>query len=330
MRIELLDPAAAAERDLREWYDCRVVIARFDSPADPDLPFDLVRGQLEPDGPQRRRTWVCRDAVGSVLGGVRLALPDDENRHTCDSVVTVHPHARRRGVGRALLERAVREARAQGRRSMTGAAEVGSPGAAFATRLGASGKLHDTRSLLRLTDIDPATMAGLAAGETSQTTGYTLVRWRVRCPDALVESYSRGLAAMNDAPLGALDHLPVRFDPARVRRYEAARAVRGQRLHVVCAQETNTGEIAGLTELFVRTEGPRADQGDTAVLAAHRGRGLGLWVKATMLSWLLAERPEVTEVETWNATANAHMRAVNARLGYLPIEEWVNYQLALS
>jgi hypothetical protein len=45
------------------------------------------------------------------------------------------------------------------------------------------------------------------------------------------------------------------------------------------------------------------------------GRGLGLWVQATMLSWLLAERPEVTEIETWN--------------GYLRIEDWVNYQLAL-
>lgn len=330
MRIELLDLVTAAESDLRNWYGCRIAAARVDSPDDPDLPFDLVRGQLEPDGLQRRRTWVCRGAAGDVLGGVRLALPDDENQHTCDSVVTVHPDARRRGVGRALLERAAGEARAEGRRSMTGTAQAGSPGAAFATRMGAVRKQADTRSLLRVAHLDPTVIASWAAGEASQTSGYTLARWRLRCPEELVESYSRALAAMNDAPLGALDCLPVRFHPERVRRYEAARAVRGQRLRVVCAQETSTGEIAGLTELFVRSAGPRAEQGGTAVPAAHRGRGLGLWVKANMLTWLLADHPGVTEVETRNATDNLHMRRVNTRLGYVAIEEWLNYQMSLD
>ncbi|MGI8698172.1 MAG: hypothetical protein ACR2J0_03360 [Mycobacteriales bacterium] len=44
--------------------------------------------------------------------------------------------------------------------------------------------------------------------------------------------------------------------PWSARGPSGVRAVRGQRLHVVCAQETNTGEIAGLTELFVRWSPP--------------------------------------------------------------------------
>ena len=52
------------------------------------------------------------------------------------------------------------------------------------------------------------------------------------------------------------------------------------------------------------------------MVPAHRGRGLGLWVKADMLVRLRAERPEVAEVLTGNASSNRHMLAVNERLGY--------------
>jgi len=328
VRIELLDPATGEDEVLRGWYRCRIAAARVDSADNPHLPFDLVRGQLEPDGVEHRRTWICRDAEGQVIGGVRLALPDDENRHTCDAFLIVHPDHRRRGAGRALLQYAA--ARGAGaRHSMSGAAMVGSPGASFAAAAGAVERLRDTRSLLRLADVDASLLAGWSAGRGSRTDGYVLRRWRDRCPDELVEPYTRALGAMNDAPIGG-DHLPVTFDAQRLRRHEAARAVRGQRLLVVCALAESTGEVVGLTELLLPSSGPRADQGDTAVPAARRGHGLGLWVKATMLTWLLAERPEITEVETWNATGNTHMRAVNAELGFVPVEEWWNYSLALS
>jgi RimJ/RimL family protein N-acetyltransferase len=48
----------------------------------------------------------------------------------------------------------------------------------------------------------------------------------------------------------------------------------------------------------------------------HRGHGLGLWMKATMLQRVLAVRPEVTSIETGNADVNEHMLRINRRLGF--------------
>jgi RimJ/RimL family protein N-acetyltransferase len=54
------------------------------------------------------------------------------------------------------------------------------------------------------------------------------------------------------------------------------------------------------------------------VVPAHRGSGLGLWVKAEMLRRLRADRPDVTEIETRNSVANDHMWRINDRLGFRP------------
>ncbi|WP_328864083.1 hypothetical protein [Streptomyces virginiae] len=51
-------------------------------------------------------------------------------------------------------------------------------------------------------------------------------------------------------------------------------------------------------------------------MPAHRGAGLGLWVKAAMARWLRAEHPGVVEIETDNADDNVHMPAVNHCLGF--------------
>jgi RimJ/RimL family protein N-acetyltransferase len=59
-----------------------------------------------------------------------------------------------------------------------------------------------------------------------------------------------------------------------------------------------------------------ADQQDTAVLAAHRGHGLGAWMKAANLQWLTADRPLVKRVQTSNAAENEHMLRVNDQVGF--------------
>jgi RimJ/RimL family protein N-acetyltransferase len=57
-------------------------------------------------------------------------------------------------------------------------------------------------------------------------------------------------------------------------------------------------------------------QGLTAVRREHRGHRLGLLLKTAMLDLLGTAEPQVKRLETWNATANEHMIAVNEALGY--------------
>ena len=102
-----------------------------------------------------------------------------------------------------------------------------------------------------------------------------------------------------------------------IRQNEAGHREMGFTDWVTVAVHEQTGAVAGLTELELGPP-PRAFQEDTAVVPAHRGSGLGLWIKADMLCRLRAERPDVTEVITGNAASNEHMLRINTQLGFRP------------
>lgn len=68
-----------------------------------------------------------------------------------------------------------------------------------------------------------------------------------------------------------------------------------------------------------------AIQEDTLVLREHRGHGLGLRLRQATTAALLAERPRVRTIRTWNAVSNTPMLDVNRLLGYRPVAfecEW--------
>ena len=72
------------------------------------------------------RVWVARGDDGEVLGHLQAVPEDDATWEVTNTAVA--PTARRRGIGRLLLERAVAEARAAGSRRVvlaTAAADTG-------------------------------------------------------------------------------------------------------------------------------------------------------------------------------------------------------------
>jgi mycothiol synthase len=87
-----------------------------------------------------------------------------------------------------------------------------------------------------------------------------------------------------------------------------------------------TGEWGGYTRLFPGVFRPQfAYQDDTGVRPEHRNRGLGRWLKATMLLKLMDERPQTRWVDTWNATVNEPMLNINHAMGFrriLKYQEW--------
>jgi GNAT superfamily N-acetyltransferase len=136
---------------------------------------------------------------------------------------------------------------------------------------------------------------------------------------------------MDDMPTGDMDFGEVRWDVERVREIAEVIARRGELLLTVAALSEADGSVAGYTELVLPGEGVgRAQQYDTAVLPAHRGHGLGLWVKAEMLRLVGVTYPGLTEVQTDNADDNRHMLAVNTSLGFRPLRRTVEYQLDLG
>jgi len=292
-----------------------------DHPDDPPTELAEIAGRLRLRRDDRRvRRWVVRDG-DAMIGHVVLVLPDIDNQHLAMSNVLVRPDHRRRGLGTALLRAAVAAAAADGRSTFLVEADDGSPGEAFCRAHGLREVSRARLSLLRLAAVDWAEVGALAA---APHTGYRLVRWTDRCPDELVERYAVAKTAMNDAPVDGADIADEVFTAGVIRQNEAGHREMGFTHWVTVAVHEQTGAVAGLTELVLASP-PRAFQEDTAVVPAHRGSGLGLWVKADMLCRLRAERPEVTEVMTGNAASNEHMLRINTRLGFRPhraIGEW--------
>ena len=314
MRTDLLEPATATADQVAGLHAVEEAARAVDEPDRPPRAVADVDGELRvARAGHRSLRWLGTDAGAPVASGW-LTLPLDDNPHTGFVSVTVVPDRRRRGLGTALMRTAVGVLAEEGRRSFLVEVETGTPGAAFADALGLEEAQADRASTLRLADSDRDRVAAWAAAERP---GYRLVAWTGRCPDGIVASYARAKDAMNDAPTGTMDWAGVTYDVEDVRDEEDVQRRRHRQLRVVAAVHAGSGEVAGFTELAVSDRSPaRGHTGDTAVVPAHRGSGLGLWVKAELLRRLLAERPDVVEVVTRNALTNAHMWRINERLGF--------------
>jgi GNAT superfamily N-acetyltransferase len=244
----------------------------------------------------------------------------------------VRPASRRRGAGTALLRHEVERARANGRTMLRGGAPVGSAGDAFARQAGAEASLVDARRIQDLRKIPPGVVASLRATAADAAAGYTLVSWMGPTPGEHLAQVAAGFNAMNDAPHSA-DREDDIWDAQRVRdRADAAVREGCLRGYSIAAIAESTGEMAGLTQVFVDPEYPDwGHQGVTAVTRPHRGHRLGLLIKAAMLEWLATEEPKLERIATDNAATNKYMIAVNETLGYELIKPDVqSFQLEVS
>jgi GNAT superfamily N-acetyltransferase len=158
--------------------------------------------------------------------------------------------------------------------------------------------------------------------------GYRLTGWEGAVPDTLTDGFLSALRAL-PAPAAGLAAGDSRWDPAAVHETAELAARRGDRLLTVAALHDD-GDVAGYTTVLLPGDGARrAQQYDTAVVPAHRGHGLGLWMKAEMLRRLPAAQPDLAEIHTRVPDDNRHLLAVNAALGFRPLHRTVRFRLRL-
>jgi GNAT superfamily N-acetyltransferase len=275
----------------------------------------------------RRPVWLADDG-GTPVGTAALRLPDaPDRRHLAELELTVHPAERRRGTGRALLAAAAAAARADGRRTLRAEAEEGSPGEAFLAACGLVRALSLTVVRLPLAEADEAALTALAE---RPHPGYRLVSWEGAVPDEWVDRYVAARPAMDDMPTGDGDFGTVHWDADRLRAAAAAVAARGAVLHTVAVLAEPDGAMVGFTELVVPGAGGGEGQHyGTAVLPAHRGRGLARWMKAESVRTALRREAPPEGLVTDTADGNVAMRRVNEGLGYRPVHRIRHYRLDL-
>ncbi|WP_433890804.1 GNAT family N-acetyltransferase [Streptomyces sp. CA-111067] len=297
------------------WHQVVASSMAHDLPGVPPPGPGEIHAQLtKPTMDSHRLTWMATGSSGApvAVAGLRLFASPGRD-HLAELELHVDPAHRRRGTGSRLLSAVVAACRTEKRRSLMAEVPGDSPGAAFCERWGFRRALTLDHLILRLAETDAARISALSdAGHP----GYRLAGWTGTVPDDLADAFAKAKNAMNDMPVGDLDYGSVDWDADRVRTMAQVVDRRGDTLLTLAAVHFD-GTMAGYTEILLpQGAPPRAQQYDTAVVPAHRGHGLGLWLKAAMVRRLRAEHPHVTEIETDNAEDNVHMLAVNLELGF--------------
>lgn len=320
MRVTPFDPRLGLREQLACWHEVAAAAGAHDDPGHRSLPPAARAAALlapRPDG--RVQRWLgC--AGGEVVGLAELFLSDRENLGWGFAEVTVHPGHRRSGHGSALLAAMRAAASDAGRDTLVLSAAQGTPGPAWAAAVGARKAQELWESEADLGALDPAALGDRPAP------GYRLVCWSDEAPGELLASYAAAVDAMADSPDGGLGYQSAPNTPELVRARERCARAAGVQRRVVAAVHETSGAVAGLTVLEIPLLAPElAHQDDTVVVPAHRGHGLGLWVKAEMVRRLAADGGVVRRVRTTTDPSNSHMLAINDRLGFRRVgvrEQW--------
>jgi GNAT superfamily N-acetyltransferase len=327
MRIERWDTADTGT--LSACYEVYRAAHLNDDPFEPPRSAGSFRTRLT-EGPDKNpgELWVVpgADTGGAAVAYYWLGLPDLENRNRADLDLVVHPAARRRGIGRALLRHAAARAADSARSVLDGEVIEDSAGDAFARRIGARLAIEEVRRVQDLRKIPRGRVADLRQIAERAAAGYSLVTWTGPVPDEYCGQVAEVFNAFNDAPRGTGMEDEV-WDADRVRERTGSVLRAGYlRGYTVAAVHDATSEMAGFTTIVVDPEHPEwAYQQLTAVTRPHRGHRLGLLVKTAMLEWLAEAEPKLEWIATGNAAVNEYMIAVNETLGYEVIKPGYRY-----
>jgi GNAT superfamily N-acetyltransferase len=268
----------------------------------------------------------------TIHGTGFMSLPLLDNLDKATVYVAVPPARRRRGVGAAMLTDLVDLAARAGRTTIltechVPADLVESHGSRrFAERNGFTHANTEIRRELRL-PVPDQTLSAWTAEASPHHAGYTVATYVDDVPQELVSSLCHVRNQLGlDAPTGDIEHEEEAMTPEAFLQRQAMQRDMGVTTYWTLATDVN-GETVAFTALGVPVDPPDCVyQWGTVVLRGHRGRRLGLAVKAANLAALQADHPERSLVSTQNAETNAPMVAINDNLGFRAVEVMLEFQ----
>ncbi len=316
--------------------------------SDLHAPAQVLVPLLQPSRYVDRHIWLAVLGEGGdaqdVVGHVSLREPLTSNQHTAYLSLVVRPDHRGRGIGSSLVEVALRQAAADGRTTLQahsghspeppvgpGALEspVGSgrvplddAAVRFALRHGFALEQVARYSVLELGEEHgagtPEHATLLAEARAHASDDYRTLTWLDEIPADRLDDVAALYTRMStDAPMGGLDVEEDPWDGDRVTAMLNRASGAGLHVLMTVAEHVATGRLVAFSVLEVpHADVPFGFQEDTLVVREHRGRRLGMLVKAVNLEQLAARRPGIRRLHTWNAQENAHMLGINVALGF--------------
>lgn len=309
-----------ADGAFSSWFAVYHEASVADDPTGPQTREHEARVTFESTEHRDIVLWLAEEE-GRAVGAASLALPLRDNVGLGEPQVYVRPAARRRGIGTTLLDVVEQTARERDRTSLltfvSAAMETSAtPGTLFAERHGFTHRLTEIRHVQRrpfpLDDIAKA-----AEAAKPYAAGYELISWRDHAPAEHVREYARLEGRLStDAPFGEIEYEGEVWDESRIRTMERRQARAGRNIWATAVVAPD-GRMAGFTQVVIANDSDRdAIQDTTIVDPVHRGKRLGIILKAANFERILADRPAIQQVWTWNGDTNSHMVAINEIMGY--------------
>jgi len=304
-----------------------------DRPYNTFLAWQAAKTYIPMEFTDRERVFVAAWDGDTMVGTLAGGGPLTDNTHRAHADISVRPDHRRRGIGTLLIRAFEDWAAEHGRRVLGGevAAPVDgtSPALEFATRHGFKVTIEDGMKVVDIAETRDRWDA-LAAECAPHHRDYEIRTVSAPIPDELVAGYiAINNMFMSEAPTGDADVEDEVWTPERLRENEA-RALKAKRRDTTTFAIDANGEVAAMTELFVNETVPhRGFQSGTLVVPAHRGHRLGLAIKVANQRALADRFPELEWIITGNADVNAHMNAINDRLGFRVVERLLEVEKAL-
>jgi GNAT superfamily N-acetyltransferase len=347
-----LGPDGPAAAQLSWVLACQNAADRTDRPGEPAASPAELRGLLAAPYRGRRLLFAAVDASGGLAGWARLGLYEAFHRDLAHAAITVHPSARRCGVGSLLLDAVAEASRSRRRSALVLDAARTRASEAFAKRHGLYVSSRDLRSRLDLVGHELPRRLALAANapivprqgrrhaRPTPGDGYAALQWKGPCPEEFLAPYVATLDHLHASPSAASPAAPAPvgspalapstapFTAEEVRHREQAAVRAGLREYTACLIDRSSGRIAAVSSAHT-ADGLRGEQNETVVVPAYRGQGLAVRVKAQLIRELVAAEPTLSMLDTYNAVDNHRMLAVNRRLGFRPLDTHAAWTMAL-
>ncbi len=287
---------------------------------------------LQDPMPQERRVLVTALEGGRTVGTGVLSLPMRDNLRLAWLAIWVRPDQRRRGVGSALTVEMVRLAVDDGRTELIGIVYLPADvreqhgNALFAAHHGFDPGLVQLDRHLEL-PVPADLLDALEAESAGQHGDYDVRTFAGGVPPELRESYCRASNTLAvEAPGGDIGFEEDTCTAADLEEWLGRLADAGDELLTTVAVDA-AGDVVAYTDLLVHAHSDTdVGQLGTLVVPGHRGHRLGLAVKVRGLRELQRRHPGRRRVTTSNAEVNAHMVAINERLGFRPLEVMTIYR----
>jgi len=332
--VELDAAALADDAVMRDFYD---ISRRAELLGREEAPFwtfeEFLGGFRSEDSGERQQVFAAYDGDRMIAAAVLWSFLLDNTDKAFFSLDVDVPD-RRRGVGRAMLQRLEQIAKDDDRALVLTDSKLPFDEREthgyrkFAEACGYQLSNYEVVRHLALPVPDDRIQAWIDEAAPKHE-GYVLETFVNEVPDDLVESLCVLLGQLAvDAPTGAVDFDEEVMTPERYAEGIATIKAMGRARYETLALTPDRMVVAHSTLAVPVTEATTVYQWGTFVHREHRGHALGLATKAVNLRAAQAARDDLTLVTTQNAETNDYMVSINERMGFAPVEvatEFVKY-----